>query len=126
MRGRKECGEQFEDIGEEGGDGVSSLGKTFTGESLVKKGEDKDIKNGLGRLEYGLIILGGDGKVNPRVDMSSICFLMVAFLGPLSCCTASLFIPTSTHRLSLHPLHWLRCVLSITHCVCEDSLLLQG
>ena len=53
MRGRKECGERFEEIGEDGGEGVSSLGNTLTSESLVKKGEDTKGMNGFGRLEYG-------------------------------------------------------------------------
>ena len=37
-----------------------------------------------------------------------ICRLKVEFLGPLSCCTASLFIPTSAHLFNRHARHWLR------------------
>ena len=46
---------------------------------------------------------------------SPTCLLMVAVLGPLSCCTDSLFIPTSRHLLSLQPLHWFLWVLSTLH-----------
>ena len=35
------------------------------------------------------------------VIMSAICFLMVALRGPLSCCTASLFIPTCRLTISI-------------------------
>ena len=38
--------------------------------------------------------------------------LRVEFLGPLSCWTASLFMPTSAHLFKRHALHWLRWVLS--------------
>ena len=43
---------------------------------------------------------------------SDICLLSVEFLGPRSCCTASLFMPTAMQRLRRHARHWLRCVLS--------------
>ena len=41
------------------------------------------------------------------------CLLNVELLGPLSCWTASLFIPASPHFFNLQALHWFLCVLSI-------------
>ena len=43
---------------------------------------------------------------------SPTCLRMVAVLGPLSCCTDSLFMPTSRHLLRRQPLHWFLWVLS--------------
>ena len=41
-----------------------------------------------------------------------ICLRSVLFLGPRSCCTASLFMPTSMQRRRRQARHWLRWVLS--------------
>ena len=55
---------------------------------------------------------GWDGGGEVSLKYSDICRRRVEFLGPLSCWTASLFIPTLTHLLRRQARHWFLCVLS--------------
>ena len=54
------------------------------------------------------------GKVK-LVGVKNPSLVTLGFLGPLSCCTASLFMELSKHFLSLQARHWLRWVLSMGH-----------
>ena len=60
------------------------------------------------------VVVVGDTEGWCSLKYNDICLLSVEFLGPLSCCTASLFMPTERHRLSLQARHWFLWVLSTT------------
>ena len=63
--------------------------------------------------EEGLLWCG-----KPKLDwpwLRNPSLLTLGFLGPLSCCTASLFMLLSKHFFSLQARHWFRCVLSMGH-----------
>ena len=74
----------------------------------IEDGVVGKVVNGY-KLGMGDLIRGenwlGENPICEAEDRSAICFLMVLFLGPRSCWTASLFIPTSIHLLSRHPRH---------------------
>ena len=63
----------------------------------------------------GKVGLLGSAFLSLSAISSPTCLRMVALLGPLSCCTDSLFMPTSRHLLNLQPLHWFLWVLSTLH-----------
>jgi hypothetical protein len=99
-------------MGGDGGCANDSIGDDVdVGEELFSSLDDNgDSSAGSGDIEAAVAVAAADDAVAIECSLkkSDICLRRVEFLGPRSCCTASLFMPTATQRLRRQARHWLR------------------